>query len=121
MLCHIRDLTHNFVDQSRTVSQLQANVTSLSQEVDRLKAIVEALQTEKSCLEQIIVAERENSEGEVPDFESVEFWASSNLIKWLLTRSKNLCQSIWDSSPPSSALGRVQDIHLILNALPQVS
>ncbi|KAJ7810758.1 kinase-like domain-containing protein [Mycena olivaceomarginata] len=119
MLCYIRDLKHKFRDQRRTVRQLQADVTSLSQEVDRLKAVVEALQTEKSCLEQTIVAERENSEREVPDFESVEFWASPNLIKWLLTRSTNPCQSIWDSSPPSSALERVQDIHLILNALPQ--
>jgi predicted RNase H-like nuclease (RuvC/YqgF family) len=90
----MHDLTHNIVEQGRTVSQLQADVTSLSQEVDRLKAVVEALQTEKSCSEQTIIAERKNSEGEVPDFESVEFWASPNLIKWLLTRSKNLCQSI---------------------------
>ncbi|KAJ7829156.1 hypothetical protein B0H14DRAFT_2810462, partial [Mycena olivaceomarginata] len=119
MLCYICDLKRNFVTQGRTVGQLQADVTSLSQEVDRLKAVVEALQPEKSSLEQTIIAERENSEGEIPDFESVEFWASPNLIKWLLTRSKNLCQSIWDSSPPSSALERVQDMHLVLNTLPQ--
>lgn len=57
----------------------------------------------------------------VVDFESEEFWASLNLENWLSARNEVLCHAVWHTSSRISVLERVQCMHLVLTALPQVS
>ncbi|KAF7377549.1 Protein kinase domain-containing protein [Mycena sanguinolenta] len=53
------------------------------------------------------------------NLDSIEFWSSTNLEKWLMKCRENLCRSFWNSSPPSSVIQRVQDTLLISETLPQ--
>jgi hypothetical protein len=57
----------------------------------------------------------------VVDFESEEFWASPNLENWLSARNEAFCHAVWHTSSRISVLERVQCMHLVLTALPQVS
>jgi adenylate cyclase len=55
------------------------------------------------------------------NFECEEFWASSNLENWLLTRSRDLCHAIWHISSDMTILERVQSMYLIPTGSPEVS
>jgi hypothetical protein len=52
---------------------------------------------------------------------SGDFWSSMNLETWLSTRSRNICYAVWHNSALVSVVDRIKCMHLVLNALPQVS
>lgn len=55
------------------------------------------------------------------DVDSKEFWAPSNLERWLLWKGASLCRSVWKSTSQMTTLERIQFMHLLLSNVRGVS